>query len=132
MRIAEKMATSNEVLLFWHLMKKRELFELIMAKRKKKNVFGKGNFISHESLIKIFARKKKMRFVTMLLAQTNRIRVTWMSPCTDAWFTMADASLDDQEWYKNFSVKKNISVHARTHRGQNTPPRYTITCFCVY
>lgn len=96
---------------------------------------GKGNFISHESLIKIFARKKKMRFVTMLLAQTNRIRVTWMSPCTDAWFTMADASLDDQEWYKNFRVSRKTFqymlglIEDKIHR-QDTRLRASVSTRC--
>lgn len=47
-----------------------------------------------------------MRFLSILLTQSNRVQRLWMHPRTDAWFVMADVTLDDHEWYKHFRVSR--------------------------
>ena len=53
-------------------------------------------------------RRKKMRFITLLLIINNvpRDRSIWMHPRTDAWFILADQFYTDTQWYENFRVSK--------------------------
>ena len=63
-------------------------------------------------------RRKKMRFITLLLLIVNNVprdRSVWMHPCTDGWFILADQFYTDAQWYENFRVSKRTFLFVAGH-----------------
>lgn len=57
-------------------------------------------------LLKLVARKRKMRLLLSIFMAHCRERNIWMLPKSDAWFVMADTLFDEQRWYANFRVSR--------------------------
>ena len=88
--------------LFWLLyyyIKRQAKVKNTKIRRKQENFW-------HIPLRKL-ARKRKMKLLSILIAHHYRERLVWMYPSTNAWFVMADTTLDDQRWYANFRVSRN-------------------------
>ena len=75
---------------------------------RKKLCFCKKRHLKNIREIEARQRKKKMRFITLLLVINTvpRDRSIWMHPRTDEWFILADQFYTDTQWYENFRVSK--------------------------
>ena len=85
-------------------------FQQIKGKRQANthgSIIRKSNTNFFDILFRKLAKKRRVKYISTLLAYQYRERGIWMRPRTDAWFVMVDISLDDQTWYANFRVSRH-------------------------
>ena len=121
-------------------------FQQIKGKRQANthgSIIRKSNTNFFDILFRKLAKKRRVKYISTLLAYQYRERGIWMRPRTDAWFVMVDISLDDQTWYANFRVSRHTFqfildqieddiVHENTRLRKAVSPRCRLAMALYY